>query len=91
MARRFEFELMDCGWSPAGSFCYRKGSWELVFDTSSWMELGTQDNPRVFDGPVPEGDWGRWTIRLIDHLAQAEDELHRLRRADPQTRTSSEW
>lgn len=63
------------------SVMYRKGPWELTFDTSSWIEVGTAGNPRVFDVPVPEPRLEQWCVKLIGHLCMMEDERFRLRQA----------
>jgi hypothetical protein len=76
----FEQCLVDSGWTRVSAVSYRKATWQLFFDTSSWMELGTADNQRVFDIPDPEEGREDWTLKLIEHLASVEDELHRLRR-----------
>jgi hypothetical protein len=57
-------------------------SWIALFDTSSWIEVGTEHNPRVFDVPVPLSEReAAWTANLIEHLCKMEDERYRLRSA----------
>lgn len=66
--------LKAAGWTeviPDGEF--RRGDQRLVFDTSSWIVVGTTANPRIFDVPVPRLDRATWTINLIDHLFAAEE------------------
>lgn len=70
--------LKAAGWTEVTPFFeYNKGRWRIVFDTSSWMELGTDTNPRVFDVPVPEKAFVTWTLNLIDHLLKTDDMLAR--------------
>jgi hypothetical protein len=54
---------------------YRKGRWRIVFDTNSWMEIGTDTNPRVFDVPIPESHLEVWTLNLIEHLLATDEKL----------------
>jgi hypothetical protein len=68
--------LKENGWSENGNkWCYIKGTWNLVFDTSSWIEVGTKNNPRVFDVAVPEQRLEKWTLNLIEHLCKTDDEI----------------
>jgi hypothetical protein len=74
--------LKGKGWTeiaPMGE--YAKGSWRILFDTSSWMIVSTTSNPRVFDVHVPGDYESSWTVNLIEHLCNMEDERHRLRTA----------
>ncbi|TQV74232.1 hypothetical protein FKG94_16635 [Exilibacterium tricleocarpae] len=72
----FEDALKENGWSEKKSkFSFAKGNWNLVFDTSSWIEVGTGTTPRVFDVPVPEKRLYQWTINLIEHLCKTDDAL----------------
>jgi hypothetical protein len=71
--------LTNAGWSEHEPFTYRKGNWIIVFDTSSWLEVGTDKNPRVFDVPVPEDGKAEWTLSLINHLCKTDDELQKLK------------
>jgi hypothetical protein len=73
--------LHEKGWQEVRPFEYRKGEWALVFDTSSWLEVGTKSNPRVFDVSVPDDHRADWTVNLIEHLCRSEDERFRLRSA----------
>ena len=73
--------LKERGWQQLAPFEYGQGEWTIVFDTSSWMEVATKNNPRVFDVPVPEDSRGAWTINLIEHLCRCADERFRLRAA----------
>ncbi len=76
----FTDQLKEQGWieaSPAGA--YTKGHWRITFDTSSWIILEVRTNFRVFDVHVPGDDESGWTVNLIEHLCQLEDERHRLR------------
>ena len=77
---RFIHELRLRGWVEEEPYYFRKGHWEIRFDTSSWMELGTKDTPRIFDVPVPETnpiDRTHWTLNLITHLFDVNDKLER--------------
>jgi hypothetical protein len=58
---------------------YAKGNWKIDFDTSHWMIVSTNTNPRVFDVPAPGYYEAAWTVNLIEHLCQMEDERQRLR------------
>jgi hypothetical protein len=60
---------------------YAKGGWAILFDTSSWMIVSTESNPRAFDVHVPGEDESGWTVNLIEHLCRMEDERLRLRKA----------
>jgi len=73
--------LKHNGWVETDQpFNYKKGNWLVCFDTSSWMEIGTNKNPRVFDVPVPENNTNaQWAIKLIEHLCKTDEELFRLR------------
>ena len=74
VAPRFGEALKAAGWTeviPDAEFT--RGDQRLVFDTSSWIEVGTVTNPRIFDVPVPHPDRAGWTINLIDHLFAAEE------------------
>ena len=69
-------QLKAQGWVEAGPYRFRKGHWEIVFDSSGWMELGTEQTPRIFDVPVPETgprDLTQWTMNLIAHLFESND------------------
>ncbi len=76
----FEELLKNSGWSEHEPFTYRKAGWMIVFDTQSWLEVGTDKNPRVFDVPVPESGKEQWTLNLINHLGKTDDELQKLRK-----------
>jgi hypothetical protein len=68
--------LRNNGWEEVQeSACYKKGSWKIVFDTSSWIEVGTINTPRIFDVAVPEPHLENWTINLIEHLCKTDDLL----------------
>jgi hypothetical protein len=69
------------GWSETGLSEYAKGNWRVGFDTSSWMIVSTEHNERVFDVHVPGNYESAWTVNLIEHLCQMEDERGRLRKA----------
>ncbi|MHA3916504.1 hypothetical protein [Halovulum sp. GXIMD14793] len=53
-----------------------KGDWIILFDTSSWIEVGTRTEPRVFDVPVPAKNLMQWTENLISHLCKTSDALN---------------
>ena len=70
------------GWTVGRrGFDFLKGNWRVFFDTSSWMILETEHNPRTMDVAVPDDYRAGWTVNLIEHLASMEDERHRLRAA----------
>ncbi len=76
----FADDLNRKGWTEIAKMeAYAKGNWKIHFDTSSWMELETKNNPRVFDVHVPGDYESGWTVNLIEHLCKMEDERHRLR------------
>ena len=69
--------LKNAGWVELQELVsYRKGSWQLLFDTSSWIEVGTESTPRIFDVPVPEPRLEQWCVNLIEHLCTMDDRLH---------------
>ncbi|WP_049723365.1 hypothetical protein [Gilvimarinus polysaccharolyticus] len=73
----FSSFLIENGWDKdSQSVKYSKGNWNLTYDTSAWIEVGTIRNPRVFDVPVPEKDKEQWTLNLIVHLCEADDKIH---------------
>ena len=88
----FAEALKSSGWSEIQeSVKYRKNSWELFYDTGSWIEVGTTRNPRVFDVPHPTPGLEQWSVLLVEHLCKVEDERLRFRealalilKADPQ-------
>jgi hypothetical protein len=71
--------LKNSGWAEDKPFSFRKANWIVVFDTSSWLEVGTNRHPRIFDVPVPEKGKEQWTLNLIEHLCKTNDELHKLK------------
>lgn len=77
--------LIRDGWVETGGFTFKKGAWVIQFDTSSWMELGTETTPRLFDVPVPsraEGGRAQWTLNLIRHLFETNEHVERARDRD---------
>ncbi|WP_198147376.1 hypothetical protein [Gilvimarinus polysaccharolyticus] len=61
--------LKENGWNEnVPNVKYSKSDWNLTYDTSSWIEVGTTRTPRVFDIPVPEENREQWTLNLITHL-----------------------
>ena len=75
-------KLKEAGWTEISrSLEYKKGDWEIIFDTSSWMEIGSKRNPRIFDVHVPGEYEEEWTVNLIEHLCRIDDERFRLRDA----------
>jgi len=68
--------LISRGWKLSSRpWTLEKGSWEIVFDTSSWLELSTPHTPRLFDIPVPKNGLETWTAKLIEHLFLCDDKL----------------
>ena len=71
-------KLKENGWSEAANpHSFSKGIWSQAFDTSSWIEVGTENTQRVFDVAVPEEKLYQWTINLISHLFTTDDLLVR--------------
>jgi hypothetical protein len=80
--RKFEEALKADGWTiDPVTRALVKGGWLIDEDTSSWYELMTKDNPslKVFDIHVPSEYELGWTVNLVEHLCQMEDERQRLR------------
>ncbi len=51
----FLVQLQRRGWAEVKPGVeYQKGDWEIVFDTSRWMEISTATCPRLVDIEVPE-------------------------------------
>ena len=74
----FAEALKASGWAEIKrSVEYKKGSYCLVFDTGSWMELYAADNRRVFDVAIPETRLFTWTLNLLDHLVRTDEALFR--------------
>ncbi|MGY8770967.1 MAG: hypothetical protein ACKVH8_21360 [Pirellulales bacterium] len=75
-------ELVTRGWSESDTpYVLVKGSWRVVIDTSSWVEVQTSQNERVFDVCVPDENRSEWTINLIEYLCSLDDERFRLRKS----------
>jgi hypothetical protein len=73
----FTETLKEDGWNEEiSTVSFKKGTWVLTFDTSSWIEIGSQNNPRIFDVPVPDKDKENWTLNLIEHLCKTDDKLN---------------
>ena len=71
---RFGIALKTAGWKEVVPYVeFRKNQRRIVFDTSSWMVLSNDTNPRVFDVPVPAREHEQWTLNLIEHLFALED------------------
>ena len=45
-------KLMALGWRATAPFCLTKNGYELVFDTSHFVELYAADGRRVAEAPV---------------------------------------
>jgi hypothetical protein len=75
----FEDVLKNAGWNEYKPHEYHKGYWRIVFDTSSWMEVGRVRSPRIFDVPIPETGMEQWTLNLINHLCKTDDDLQNLK------------
>ena len=70
--------IKEHGWTEVQkSIEYKKNHWILTFDTSAWIEVGTESNQRVFDVPVPEENKEQWTLNLIEHLCETDDKLNK--------------
>jgi hypothetical protein len=73
-------QLQNNGWQEVNKdWEYRKGKWVVYRDTSRWFMVGTEANPRVFDVPYPTNTDVSWSVNLIEHLCEMEDERNRLR------------
>lgn len=75
------------GWTGRTGLEYKKGAWEVVFDTSSWM-MTFSAGTRLFDVHVPSEYEARWTANLIEHLCATADENAHLRAALEKVRLS---
>ena len=74
-------ELKSSGWTEIiEDWEYRKNNWTVLRDTSSWLMVGTESNPRAFDIHEPGEYETKWTANLIEHICKMEDERTRLRR-----------
>jgi len=72
--------LKENGWlEKQPNVYYVKGNWQIVFDTNSWIEIGTTKTPRVFDVPTPTIGLEQWTLNLIEHLCKADDQIHQIK------------
>ncbi len=78
----FASALIADGWQRASAVHFTKGSWVILCDTSTWIEIGTTSEERVFDIPVPQRDKIQWTLNLIDHLLRTHDALRPLKGRD---------
>ena len=66
--------LEAAGWKAVVPFVeFQKNRRRIIFDTSTWMELSNDTNPRIFDVPVPERGHERATLNLIERLFAAEE------------------
>ena len=72
----FNEYLKNNGWVETQPYKYVKKNWMVVFDTSKWIEVGTNKTPRIFDVPVPNENQNQWTLNLIEHLCKTDDELN---------------
>jgi hypothetical protein len=78
----FRDDLRARGWTEIAELWeYAKGDWKIDFDTGHWMIVSNKNNPRVFDVHLPGNYESVWTVNLIEHLCEMEDERHRLRKA----------
>jgi hypothetical protein len=70
----FGVALEAAGWKEVVSYVeFRKNQRRIIFDTSAWMVLSNDTNPRIFDVPVPAREREQWTLNLIDHLFAVEE------------------
>jgi|GEM_PF-3024232 len=69
--------LLKAGWTETKTqaWSFEKGDWRVVYDTSSWLEVGTLQTPRIFDVPVPREGLETWTVNLIEHLCRSNDDV----------------
>ncbi|QDU11862.1 hypothetical protein V202x_52870 [Gimesia aquarii] len=65
------------GWTETTkSVHYTKIHWQIIFDTSSWIEVGTKNNTRIFDMPVPKSNDYESVLSHIEQVCEADDQLH---------------
>ncbi len=69
--------LKNAGWAEVAPYTLKKENWIVSFDTSSWIEVGTERTPHIFDVPVPENGKAQWTLNLITHLCKTDDVLQK--------------
>ena len=71
--------LIERGWKLAedNQWTLSKDDWTVVFDTSNWIEVGSINNPRIFDVPIPNNGLEVWTANLIEHLCSTDDLLRK--------------
>lgn len=69
----FRSHMSDCGWLPDDSgWNWSKGSWEVAFDTSSWLELFL-DGRACCPVPVPaKRNLDAWTVKHIEYVFKLE-------------------
>ena len=69
----FRSHMSECGWRPDDSgWSWTKGSWEVVFDTSSWLDLFLDGKP-CCPVPVPaQQDLDGWTVKHIEYIFRLE-------------------
>ena len=74
----FKRALVEAGWTPIGdsletAWTFRSGAWEIVFDTSRWMELYINEHRvRNSDTEVPTSDSVQATVDRIARLFEQE-------------------
>ena len=74
--------LRDRGWSEIQKEVkYQKGAWKIVFDTSSYIEIETADNPYLTGYSAPDDYYAVSTVNNIELLCQLEDQRGLYRRA----------
>lgn len=74
----FTDALIKDGWvEEVKGVIYTKSGRKIIFDTSSWMEIGTERTEKVFDVPVPSKELEAWSLNLINHLCETDERLNR--------------
>ena len=77
---QFTEALVKAGWKQTGGFFSDliKGEWRIWFDTTSWCNIDTKHYPSINEIHVPNKYELAWTIQLIEHLCNLEDERFHL-------------
>lgn len=61
--------LTENGWTEImKSVHYTKNHWQIIFDTSSWLEVGTKKNTRIIDIRVPKPNEYESVLNHIEQI-----------------------
>ena len=70
----FTETLKERGWKEEQEAVrYTKNDWVIVFDTNSWMEIGTKRNSRLADIAVPKRRNYKMAVDEIEKLCDSDD------------------